>query len=189
LIPYGDDDLSWIPDGIEGVASIGDADICVLFIDPVRILAETAEMVRYGRAVERFTAAHWPTPGCIFVRAKSEAALAFLDVTDTAFLNSAVVLADEQLNIAHVVALIATGDLAMMPYAEYLKSPHWQAVRRDALARAKNRCQLCNSRKKPLHTHHNSYERRGYENSDDLIVLCANCHAKFHDKLPRGDGA
>ena len=26
------------------------------------------------------------------------------------------------------------------------------------------------------------YERRGEEKSDDLIVLCKNCHAKHHDK-------
>jgi hypothetical protein len=187
LIPYGDEDISWIPDDIEGTAFIGDADICILFVDPVRILGHTAEMVRYGRAVQRFAAERWPHPGCIFVRAKAEEASVFLEETDTSFLKSALVLADQQINIARIVSLLAASDLAMMPYAEYLKSHHWQSVRRDALARAKERCQLCNSRKKPLHTHHNSYERRGYEEPGDLIVLCASCHAKFHDKLPRGE--
>lgn len=69
-------------------------------------------------------------------------------------------------------------------YYEYIKSPEWKAKSRDAKERAGWKCQLCS---KPgsngdLHTHHNNYERLGRELPSDLIVLCANCHAKFHDK-------
>lgn len=72
--------------------------------------------------------------------------------------------------------------LKKMPYQEYLISEHWQNVRRESLIRADYRCQLCNS-KGQLHVHHRTYENRGEETSLDVIVLCANCHAKFHDKL------
>lgn len=73
--------------------------------------------------------------------------------------------------------------LKTMPYAEYLKTEHWQETRRQALKSARYRCHLCNSNGE-LHVHHRTYERRGEEYMKDLIVLCANCHAKFHDKLP-----
>lgn len=74
-------------------------------------------------------------------------------------------------------------ELKTMPYNEYLRSEHWQETRRQALKSARYRCQLCNSNGE-LHVHHRTYERRGEEYMKDLIVLCANCHAKFHDKLP-----
>jgi 5-methylcytosine-specific restriction endonuclease McrA len=74
--------------------------------------------------------------------------------------------------------------LRSLPYAEYLVSDHWLAVRTIALREAYKRCQLCYSRKQ-LNVHHRTYERLGGEAQDDLIVLCRACHAKFHDKLPQ----
>lgn len=71
--------------------------------------------------------------------------------------------------------------LRSMPYDEYLKTEHWQNVRATALMRADNRCQLCNSPHQ-LHVHHRTYENRGRETSQDVIVLCKKCHAKFHNK-------
>lgn len=73
-------------------------------------------------------------------------------------------------------------ELKTMPYADYLQTEHWQEKRRSALKSAHFRCQLCNTQDE-LHVHHRTYERRGEENMKDLIVLCKNCHAKFHDKL------
>ena len=82
---------------------------------------------------------------------------------------------------AHYRADIRRIDLlATSPYNEYLKSEHWQEVRAGALERAGNRCQLCN-RAARLHVHHRTYERRGCELPDDVIVLCADCHKLFHD--------
>lgn len=74
--------------------------------------------------------------------------------------------------------------LRTMPYREYLLTPEWEATRKRALKRAEYRCQLC-SKAGRLHVHHRTYERRGWENNEDLIVLCPHCHAKFHDKLPQ----
>lgn len=71
-------------------------------------------------------------------------------------------------------------DLRAMPYQDYLKTKHWQRVRREALERADGRCQLCNS-PDHLEVHHRTYERRGQEEPGDLTVLCATCHSKFHE--------
>jgi len=71
-----------------------------------------------------------------------------------------------------------------MPYYEYLQTDEWKNTRKRALRRAGFKCELCNSDGE-LHVHHKTYERRGDEDNDDLIVLCKNCHAKFHDKLSK----
>lgn len=67
-------------------------------------------------------------------------------------------------------------------YKEYLNSEHWKKIRVKALERAGNRCQLCSS-KNNLNVHHNTYVNRGHEDLKDLVVLCKECHAKFHDKV------
>lgn len=72
--------------------------------------------------------------------------------------------------------------LQSLPYSEYLKTDHWQQLRTRMLRYAKYRCQLCN-KQATLHVHHRTYENLGNEEYKDLIVLCAHCHAKFHDKL------
>lgn len=71
-------------------------------------------------------------------------------------------------------------DLKTMPYDQYLQTDHWKQTTTAAKARAGHRCQLCNCYSTTLHTHHRTYERRGEERHDDLIVLCATCHELFH---------
>lgn len=75
--------------------------------------------------------------------------------------------------------------LKTMPYSQYLKTDHWNMIRRDALARSRYRCQLCNSQE-PLQVHHRTYERRGQEIPSDVIALCQSCHEKHHD-IQRGE--
>ena len=70
-----------------------------------------------------------------------------------------------------------------IPYARYLETHHWQRMRELARDAAGERCQLCNSTDR-LETHHKTYDRIGSELLSDLIVLCHDCHAKFHGKLP-----
>lgn len=76
--------------------------------------------------------------------------------------------------------------LEEMPYEQYLQTFEWQQrrdqARDQALRDAGNRCQLCN-KSKFLNVHHKTYERRGHELPEDLIVLCRDCHARFHNKL------
>jgi hypothetical protein len=64
-------------------------------------------------------------------------------------------------------------------YPVYLSSDHWQTVRSFVLARARHRCQVCNSTDQ-LNVHHRTYARRGAELPEDMIVLCRSCHALFH---------
>lgn len=71
-----------------------------------------------------------------------------------------------------------------MPYKEYLKTEHWKAVRRAALERAGNRCQLNSNHTDRLEVHHNNYDHLGAERAKDVIVLCQECHGKHHRKLP-----
>jgi hypothetical protein len=97
--------------------------------------------------------------------------------------------------IRHAVERNASGDirrsvgieravLGAMPYSRYLNTPHWRDFSAQAKRDARGRCRLCNADGE-LHVHHRTYERRGFENKDDVIVLCADCHGKFHDKLPK----
>ena len=67
-------------------------------------------------------------------------------------------------------------------YHDYLTSDAWHAKRTLALQRAGHRCQLCSSHSGPLNVHHNSYERLGDEEQEDLIVLCRDCHQRFHGR-------
>lgn len=71
-----------------------------------------------------------------------------------------------------------------MPYRDYLRTSEWTARRTAALRRAGYRCQVCNRRDR-LDVHHRTYERRGREAPEDLLVLCRDCHDRYHDRLPR----
>lgn len=77
-------------------------------------------------------------------------------------------------------------ELKKMPYTDYLQTLHWGAIRKRALKRARQKCQLCNSENAVLNVHHNNYERRGKERITDVIVLCQACHAKHHNKEQSG---
>lgn len=72
-------------------------------------------------------------------------------------------------------------ELRTMPYKQYLQTPEWQERRKAALKRAGHSCQVCN-RRRMLHVHHRTYERRGVELARDLIALCDECHALYHGK-------
>ena len=74
-----------------------------------------------------------------------------------------------------------------MSYYDFIQTPYWDGVRSYKLKKAKYRCQLCGC-KGVLNVHHKTYENHGMEHisniaDSDLIVLCKNCHEKFHDKL------
>lgn len=78
-------------------------------------------------------------------------------------------------------------ELHTMPYHEYLQTLAWQARRKKKLKQAGNRCQICNTNQRRVDVHHRTYERRGYELDEDLTVLCEDCHALFHQRLPKFD--
>lgn len=67
-------------------------------------------------------------------------------------------------------------------YKEYLKTDHWQCMRKTALKRADYKCQVCGRRDITLNVHHNTYKNIGHEYLTDLCVLCKECHETFHKK-------
>lgn len=71
--------------------------------------------------------------------------------------------------------------LKELPYDEYLQTEEWQAKAAAAKKRFGGRCALDASHPAD-HAHHRTYERRGREVADDLVPLCADCHAKFHNR-------
>ena len=70
--------------------------------------------------------------------------------------------------------------LRSMPYAEYLKSPHWKQLRIAKLKAARYTCEHCGQRNAILHVHHVTYDRRGCERMSDLRCLCEQCHCRVH---------
>lgn len=65
-------------------------------------------------------------------------------------------------------------------YKEYLKTEHWQEVRKARLSVDKYRCYLCGTPRR-LNVHHLRYDNLGDENvHKDLISLCLHCHLMLH---------
>jgi len=63
----------------------------------------------------------------------------------------------------------------------YLRSEHWQEVRRKKLKQAGYKCEACGQKVK-LDIHHLTYERLGKERLSDLQALCRPCHRKAEAK-------
>jgi hypothetical protein len=80
---------------------------------------------------------------------------------------------------------MGVAELRALPYDEYLRTDHWQRIRRDALEAAGYVCQGCFVRRVRLDVHHVSYARRGAEQPEDVLVLCRDCHGLAHN--PRTD--
>jgi hypothetical protein len=70
--------------------------------------------------------------------------------------------------------------LKTIPYSEYLQTDHWQHFRKQALKWSHNTCQLCGATNIKLDVHHRTYANRGRETFLDVIVLCQECHAMYH---------
>lgn len=82
---------------------------------------------------------------------------------------------------------IITKHIKSMSYKDFLQTPYWEAISAYKKYKENYRCALCGSNKN-LATHHKTYERHGEEHTykvinEDLIVLCKDCHSKFHNKL------
>jgi len=79
---------------------------------------------------------------------------------------------------------LVVGDHKNLSYGEFLKTSYWAVVREYVLESRGGCCAICPS-KKNLNVHHKTYIHHFYEHAhlEDLIVLCRECHAKFHNKL------
>lgn len=74
----------------------------------------------------------------------------------------------------------------IMDYKKYLKTDYWKEFSKKARKHYNNKCQLCGEEQEKLNVHHNNYKNRGKETFDDVILLCDNCHYRFHE-LDLGD--
>lgn len=70
-------------------------------------------------------------------------------------------------------------ELRAMPYQEYLRTDEWGLRRRAALVMFGGKCAVCASTESP-NCHHRSYERRGEELPEDVVVLCREHHVLYH---------
>lgn len=68
-------------------------------------------------------------------------------------------------------------------YLAHLKSPYWDALRRDVVARAEGLCELCKERRL-TQVHHLHYDTLGHETLNDVQGLCGRCHRYCHGLLP-----
>lgn len=75
--------------------------------------------------------------------------------------------------------------LRSLPYSDFLQTPYWHTIRSFMIEDSRGCCGLCAAQNVQFEVHHKTYEHHGWEHlySQDLIVLCANCHAKHHDKI------
>jgi 5-methylcytosine-specific restriction endonuclease McrA len=89
-------------------------------------------------------------------------------------------LQSEEQRLRRLAQQARTAQPRRMPFVEYRNQPEWQQRRREALARARYRCQMDASHDAPLDVHHNTYQSYGDERLEDLVVLCRSCHQKVH---------
>lgn len=75
-------------------------------------------------------------------------------------------------------------ELKTMPYSEYLKTEEWLAFSNEMKQRV-GRCQLCGTKDRSFHVHHNNYENRGQETALDVVVLCDRCHYLYELLISR----
>ncbi len=70
--------------------------------------------------------------------------------------------------------------LSDMPYQDYLRSDEWRRLRVLVIDRAGGRCERCRCTAGEWNVHHLTYERRGHELLEDLVLLCRPCHEAAH---------
>lgn len=76
-----------------------------------------------------------------------------------------------------------------MRYRDFLNTRYWMIIADYKKHCADRKCQLCGS-STSVNVHHKTYEHHGIEidyYKEDLIVLCKNCHEKFHDICKEGE--
>ena len=63
-------------------------------------------------------------------------------------------------------------------WKEHMQSNDWDIVRRDAIARSKNRCRICGTKEGPKSVHHSHYEDMGDKKEErfSVVALCEKCH-------------
>ncbi|MEO5358468.1 MAG: HNH endonuclease [Nitrospirae bacterium YQR-1] len=69
-----------------------------------------------------------------------------------------------------------------MTYNEYLESPEWKQLSKEAKKKADYKCERCSSAMN-LEAHHTRYSNNWpNDNIENIVVLCDNCHEFIHKK-------
>lgn len=85
--------------------------------------------------------------------------------------------------VSTALAHLRRRTISRLTYGEYRETYEWHRIRQRKLLQQKNKCATCNT-VHPLEVHHKTYERLGDEWDDDLVVLCRDCHKKYHNLYP-----
>lgn len=91
-----------------------------------------------------------------------------------------------QIRYSNVNWKIVSDYIKGMEYQDFLQTPYWKAIAAHLKFKAGYRCQVCNS-SYDLVTHHRNYRIHGFEHAHmhELVVLCDDCHSKFHGQIPK----
>ena len=81
-----------------------------------------------------------------------------------------------------LVLLFTKREKKVSDYKTYLKSRHWQRVRKRTLKHYKYKCMICGNTQN-LQVHHNNYKCLKHEHYSDVIPLCSYHHKMIHGKL------
>lgn len=68
---------------------------------------------------------------------------------------------------------------------KYLTSEHWETLRAQKLAEVDARCKICDKRDIFNDVHHVFYRNLYGATTDDLVVLCRQCHHEVHKAMIR----
>lgn len=73
-----------------------------------------------------------------------------------------------------------------IPYSDFIKTGYWKILSYKAKKKAGFKCVVCDSTEN-LQAHHKHYDNHGdiTKEVDDLVCLCAECHAKIHGKYQK----
>ena len=72
-------------------------------------------------------------------------------------------------------------ELRTMKYSDYLNTEHWKHFKSEVIRFYGASCQVCSSSDN-LNVHHKTYDNRGRETFNDVVLLCRECHSKIHGK-------
>lgn len=64
----------------------------------------------------------------------------------------------------------------------YMDTARWKKLRDAVFDRDGHSCVVCGSTEF-LQCHHNTYDRSGAEDIDDLVTACRSCHFEHHEKI------
>lgn len=71
-----------------------------------------------------------------------------------------------------------------LPYEDYLRTPWWNAIRKERMEMDGHTCTRCGKSHVRLEVHHKTYGHKGAEalHMGDLTTLCSDCHRIVHGR-------